>query len=57
MSEKQINVYGGIDMHADTHHVAVIDATGHPGWQMCRCPLPLLVIKRRYGSWERGHHW
>ena len=28
MSEKQIKVYGGIDMHADTHHVAVIDATG-----------------------------
>jgi len=28
MNEKQIKVYGGIDTHADTHHVAVIDATG-----------------------------
>lgn len=28
VSEKQIKVYGGIDTHADTHHVAVIDATG-----------------------------
>jgi len=26
VSEKQIKVYGGIDTHADTHHVAVIDA-------------------------------
>ena len=28
VSEKQMKVYSGIDMHADTHHVAVIDATG-----------------------------
>lgn len=28
MNDKQIEVYGGIDTHAGTHHVAVIDATG-----------------------------
>lgn len=28
VGEKQIKVYGGIDTHADTHHVAVVDATG-----------------------------
>ena len=28
VNDKQIKVYGGIDTHADTHHVAVIDAAG-----------------------------
>jgi transposase len=28
MNEKQMKVYGGIDTHADTHHVAVIDTSG-----------------------------
>jgi transposase len=28
VNEKQIKVYGGIDTHADTHHIAVIDAAG-----------------------------
>ena len=28
MNDKQIKVYGGIDTHADTHHVAVMDGTG-----------------------------
>ena len=28
MSDMQIKVYGGIDTHADTHHVAVIDTAG-----------------------------
>ena len=27
VNDKQIEVYGGIDTHADSHHVAVIDAT------------------------------
>ncbi|NYI42036.1 IS110 family transposase [Demequina lutea] len=28
VNDNQIEVYGGIDTHADTHHVAVIDAAG-----------------------------
>ena len=28
LNDKQIKVYGGIDTHADTHHVAVVDAAG-----------------------------
>lgn len=28
VNDKQIEVYGGIDTHADTHHVAVVDAAG-----------------------------
>ena len=28
MNDKQVKVYGGIDTHADTHHLAVIDQAG-----------------------------
>ena len=28
--ENEISVYGGIDTHKDTHHVAVIDEHGRP---------------------------
>ncbi len=28
VNEKQLKVYGGIDTHADTHHIVVIDAAG-----------------------------
>ncbi|MCI2266961.1 IS110 family transposase [Sediminivirga luteola] len=28
VNDKQIKVYAGIDTHADTHHIAVIDAAG-----------------------------
>ncbi|RII40857.1 IS110 family transposase [Galactobacter valiniphilus] len=28
VNDRQIAVYGGIDTHADTHHIAVIDAAG-----------------------------
>lgn len=28
VNDQQVEVYGGIDTHADTHHVAVINAAG-----------------------------
>ena len=30
VTDPDLPVYGGIDTHADTHHVAVCDRTGRP---------------------------
>jgi len=54
VNDNQIKVYGGIDTHADTHHVAVIDATGR---RLADVQVPATaggyeVALRFLGSWS-----
>jgi len=53
VTDQALPVYGGIDTHADTHHVAVLDSTG------CRLgdtqvPATSAGYRPRWGSCAGG---
>ncbi|SMY03377.1 MULTISPECIES: transposase [Brevibacterium] len=53
MNDEQVKVYGGIDTHADTHHLAVIDQAGR---RLADAQIPTTVTGyqaalRFLGSW------
>ena len=55
VNDKQIAVYGGIGKHADTHHIAVIDAAGR---RLGDVQIPTTAAGYRaavqfLGSWTR----
>ena len=56
MNDKQVKVYGGIDTHADTHHLAVIDQAGRR-LADAQIPTTALGTRQHYDSWVPGLDW